>query len=132
MNEMHKLHGNFFALPNEIFELGLSSSAFKVYCFLLRCANRKTHQCYPSYNTIGEALDMSVNTVRKSVCELVDIGLIYTENTTVITKDGEKRNGTLRYTILDYRPVLEAHCQKKLRELAQQTAEWNYAKTAMV
>ena len=132
MNEMQKLHGNFFALPNEIFELSLSSSAFKVYCFLLRCANRKTHQCYPSYKTIGKALDMSVNTVRRSVCELVDKDLIQTEDTWVITKDGEKRKGTLRYTLLDHRPVLEEHRQRQLHELEIETERYNRSKTAMV
>ena len=129
---MSKTHGNFFSLPNDIFELGLSPSAFQVYCYLRCCADRKTHQCYPSYPTIGEMLDMSVNTVRKSVCELVDRGLIRTENTSVITKEGEKRNGTLLYTILDVGPVLEEAHQRKVQELKQETARWERSKTAMV
>ena len=129
---MSKTRGNFFSLPNDIFELDLSPSAFKVYCYFRRCADRETHQCYPSYPTIGEMLDMSVNTVRKSVCELVDRGLIRTENTTVITKEGEKRNGTLLYTILDVGPVLEEAHQRNMQELKQETARWEQSKTAMV
>ncbi len=124
--------GNFFSLPNEVFELGLSPSAFLVYAFLRRCANRKTRQCYPSYETIGEAVGLSKNTVQKHVGQLVDKRLIATENTSVITKDGLKRNGTLRYTILDTRPVLEAHHQRKLRRLEMETAAWNRSKNGTV
>ncbi len=48
---------------------------------------------------------MSANTVRKYISELEAHGLIATEPTSVITKAGEKRNGTLLYTI---RPIQEA------------------------
>ena len=96
---------HYFTLPNEIFCLGLSSGEIAVYSFLLRCENRKTYQCYPSYKTIGQALKMSKNTVRKYIQSLEDKHLISTERTEVITKDGRKRNGTLLYTI---RPIAEA------------------------
>ena len=128
---MSKSRGNFFSLPNDIFELSLSPAAFKVYCYLRRCTNRKTHQCYPGYKTIGKDLSLSVNTVRKCVCELADKGLIRTENTTVITKKGEKRKGTLLYTILDVRPVLEEDYQRKIQKLKLETARWERSKTAM-
>ena len=95
----------YFTLPNEIFCIGLSSGEIAVYSYLLRCDNRKTYQCYPSYRTIGQALKMSQNTVRKYVQSLEDKHLISTERTEVITKDGRKRNGTLLYTI---RPIAEA------------------------
>lgn len=96
---------HYFTLPNEIFCLGLSSGEISVYSFLLRCENRKTYQCYPSYRTIGQALKMSQNTVRKYVKSLEDKCLISTERTEIITKDGIKRNGTLLYTI---QPITEA------------------------
>ncbi len=96
---------HYFTLPNEIFCLGLSSGEISVYSFLLRCENRKTYQCYPSYRTIGQALKMSQNTVRKYVKSLENKCLISTERTEIITKDGIKRNGTLLYTI---RPIAEA------------------------
>ena len=96
---------HYFTLPNEIFCLGLSSGEISVYSFLLRCENRKTYQCYPSYRTIGQALKMSTNTVRKYVKSLEDKCLISTERTEIITKNGIKRNGTLLYTI---RPIAEA------------------------
>ena len=125
---MSKAHGNFFSLPNEIFELGLSASVFLVYCYLRRCADRKTHQCYPSYETIGEAVGLCRNTVQKRICELVDMGLIHTENTSVITRNGLKHNGSLLYTILDVRPVLEKAHQRKIQKLKLETARWNHSK----
>ncbi len=48
---------------------------------------------------------MSPNTVRKYVQSLEEKHLIYTEPTTVVRKDGAKRNGSLLYTI---RPIEEA------------------------
>ena len=48
---------------------------------------------------------MSQNTVRKYVLSLEGKSLILTEPTTVYTKSGEKRNGSLLYTI---RPIQEA------------------------
>lgn len=50
---------DYFPLPNEIFCLGLSSGEIAVYAYLLRCENRKTFQCHPSYKTIGNAVGMS-------------------------------------------------------------------------
>ena len=96
---------NYFPLPNEIFQLGLTPGELAVYSFLLKCENRETYQCYPSYRTIGEAVGMSRNTVKKHVDSLVEKRLIYTEPTMVTLKDGTKRNGSLLYTI---RPIQEA------------------------
>lgn len=91
---------NYFPLPNEIYQLGLSHGAIAVYGYLLRIEDRKTYQCHPSYATIGKAVGMSNNTVRKYVQELEERGLIRTERTSIITQDGRKQNGSLLYTIL--------------------------------
>ena len=96
---------NYFPLPNELFILGLNAGEISIYSYLLYLENRKTFQCWPSYKTIGKAVDMSQNTVRKYVKRLEDKALITTEPTTVYTKSGEKRNGSLLYTI---RPIQEA------------------------
>ena len=80
--------GNFFSLPNEVFLLGLSAGELVVYSFLKRCENRKTHQCWPNIKTIGQAVRMSENTVRKYIRQLEERGLITTEPTEVITKTG--------------------------------------------
>ncbi len=109
----------FFPLPNEIFSLGLPSGALAVYSYLLYCEDRKTYQCWPSYRSIGEAVCMSVNTVRKYVAELEGRGLIITEPTSIITRDGRKRNGTLRYTILPIQNAVDLHNQRQFRRLEE-------------
>lgn len=81
-----------------------------------------------SYKKIGRNVNMSVNTVRKYVSELVDKGLISTENTTVTNKDGQKQNGCLRYTIRPIQEAVELHEQRQLRQLELNTARWNVEK----
>ena len=108
---------NSFPVPNDIFTLELLPGELAVYLYLVRCESRKTHQCWPSYKTIGEAVKMSENTVRKYVCALADRGLIYTENTSVMTRDGLKRNGNLLYTIQPFQDVLNEHRRHQLDDL---------------
>ena len=96
---------NYFMVPNEIFDIGLDFREISLYTYLLRYENRDTYQCYPSYKTIGKAVKMCENTVRRYVLSLEEKGLIRTEPTTITTKDGRIRNGSLRYTI---RPIQEA------------------------
>ena len=95
----------FFPVPNVIFNLGLDGGEILVYLYLMYCEDRKSFQCYPGYTTIGSAVGMSVNTVRKYVQSLEKKRLITTEWTMVRTKSGKAHNGTLKYTI---RPIQEA------------------------
>ena len=119
--EVRKASGDkrIFPLPNEFFSLGLSSGALAVYSCLLYCEDRKTYQCYPSCASIGKSVCMSVNTVRKYVTELEERGLMVTEPTSVTTRDGRKRNGTLRYTILPIQNAVDLHNQRQLRRLEE-------------
>lgn len=110
----------YYQLPNEIFCVGLSPGELAVYAYLLRYEDRRTYQCWPSLRTIGRVVGMSANTVRKHICALADRGLIRTENTSIINKTGQKRNGNLRYTILPFRTVLERHYQERLEGLSQE------------
>ena len=96
---------NYFPMPNEIFNFGLRAGEIALYAFLLKCEDRKTFKCWPSYKTICKALNISKNTVRNYVDKLCEKQLIEVEYTYVYTKDGEKRNGNLMYTI---RPIQEA------------------------
>lgn len=96
---------NYFPVPNEVFLLGLSPGELAVYSYLLFCEDRNTYQCWPSFKTIGKATGMSINTVRKYVRMLEDRELITTEPTRVTSKDGQKRNENLLFTI---RPIQEA------------------------
>lgn len=66
---------NYFRLPNEIFNVGLSVSEFVVYCYLVRCSD-KSHKCFPSRKTIAKNCNISVTTVDKALNGLIDVGLI--------------------------------------------------------
>ena len=130
---------HYYLVPNEVFNLGLSSHEIAVYNYLLRCEDRRTYQCHPSYRTIGRAVQLSENTVRKYVAGLEEKGLIRTEPSTITTKDGRVRNGSLIYTIRPIQEALElnyhrqllqaerdierAKAEKRLAELNQQNKE---------
>ena len=116
MNETQKRLRRQFVLPNEIFDLGLSGGEILVYAFLIRCEDRETYTCYPSYDTIGSAVGMSRNTVGKYVSLLERKGLIETEPTFFTSKDGKKRNGNLLFRILPIQDVIDARFQHELRK----------------
>lgn len=107
----------FFTLPNEIFLLKLSPSAFMVYAYLLLIEDRKTHTCHPSYNTIADKTCMTRNTVIKSVGVLLDKHLIAVERTTYLDQCGMQWNGNNLYTILPTPCALEAFYQEQFRQL---------------
>lgn len=106
-------------MPQKIFNLGMNAGEIAVYAYLMFRENRKTYQCYPSYRTIGEAVGMSRNTVKKYVDALVEKQLIYVEPTKVRTQDGGLRNGNLLYTIRPLEAALEYHLNQQLRTYAQ-------------
>lgn len=83
---------NFFPVPNAVFDLGLHHMEINIYAYLLRIEDRRTYQCIVSYPTIAKKLGISVNTVAKYVAALEEHGLIRTERTEIITRDGRKRN----------------------------------------
>ena len=91
---------NCFPVPNILLDMDLPASAVAVYLYLLRSADRKTDQCHPSEATIAKRLHLSRNTVAKYVRLLEERGLIITEHTKIITKNGIKKNGNLLYTII--------------------------------
>lgn len=111
---------NYFPIPNEVFSLDLTPGEISVYCYLMYRENRETHQCHPSYKTIGKALQMSINTVKKYVDSLREKHLITTEPTEVITRDGIKRNGNLLYTIRPVEEALRYHLEMQLRNAKEE------------
>ena len=103
-----------------------------MYAYLMYCEDRKTFQCHPSYKTIGNAVGMSKNTVKKYVDSLIEKQLITAEPTSVYTQKGEKRNGNLLYTVRPIEDAVEYHyeqqmirleceirCQSALKKLAE-------------
>ena len=108
-------------MPNVIYNLDLSMGAIAVYGFLLRLEDRhpgrEQYTCRPSYGTIGGALKRSARSVAKYVQELVEAGLILTEPTSVTTKDGQKWNGNLRYTIQPIQHAVDLYNERQLAKL---------------
>jgi len=104
-------------LPNEVYQLKLSATAFAVYSYLRRLADPETHQCWPSYANIAETFGCSKRTVAKYVAELCDAGLVSIEATSVTTADGLKWNGNLRYTILPIRNAVDLFHERQLTKL---------------
>lgn len=114
---------DYFPLPNEIFCLGLSSGEIAVYSYLLYREDRKTFQCYPSYRSIGKALNMSRNTVCKYIRQLEEKELISTEPTNIFTKDGKKLNGNLLYTILPIEQAKKYFYDRQLENIDRVIAD---------
>ena len=108
---------NYFPLPNEIFCLDLCSGEIAVYAYLMYCEDRKTFQCHPSYKTIGRALKMSRNTVRKYVKSLEEKRLISTEPSSVTLKSGKKQNGNLVYTVLPIQEAVEYFYTRQIQSI---------------
>ena len=107
--------GNYFMLPNEIFNMDLTASEIALYAFLMRMEDRKTYTCYPSFKTIAEALKMgSKNTVMKYVRLLEEKELIETEHTVVEHRDGTLKNGNLMYKILPSKQAVDAFHRRQL------------------
>ena len=123
---------NCFPVPNILLDMDLPASAVAVYLYLLRSADRKTDQCHPSEATIAKRLHLSRNTVAKYVRLLEERGLIVTERTQIQMRNGIRKNGSLRYTIVPMYEVMEQRYQRQVseaerrrvqRQLAAQTNE---------
>ena len=113
----HSGYRDGFFLPNEVFHLGLDYGELAVYSFLKRCENRKTHQCWPSIKTIGKAVGMSENTVRKYIRQLEERELIATESTEIVTRSSGRRNGNLLFTLRPIREVINDRYSHQLEQL---------------
>lgn len=122
-NQKRDVKKYFFMLPNAVFELGLHVYELAIYAYLLRIEDRRTWQCVVSYPTIADKLGISVNTVAKYVGLLEEHGLIATERPDVITRDGLKRNGCLRYTILPIQNAIALYHERQLSALEQIAAQ---------
>lgn len=120
----------YFMVPNEVFNLSLSSNEISIYNYLLRCEDRKTYQCHPSYRTIGNAVNLCENTVRKYVSSQEEKRLIRTEPSRINTLDGRVRNGSLIYTILPVQGAVEFYHQRQMEKLKLDTAMWEAQKAA--
>lgn len=119
---------NYYPMPNQIFSLGLKPGELAVYSYLMFCENRRTFQCYPSYETIGKWTGMTKNTVAKYVRSLEDKRLIATRPTTVPDADGIPRNGTLCYTILPVSGAVKLFYARQMENARAETAKQSTVK----
>lgn len=133
-NKPMPFRGHFFPLPAELFLLDLSANEIAVYAYLMSIENRRTYQCWASYGTIGRAVGLSENTVRKNVHLLEEKKLIHTERTKVKTRDGQTHNGCLLYTIRPIQDAVDHYTYKQYslfdqeraaQEAAQRIADYN-------
>ena len=122
MNLQNKKLKNFTPLPNEIFSLHLSTGELTTYAVLMRLEDPRTYECWPSYETIGKAIGKSKSSVKRYVAGLVEKGLITVEPTSVIMRNGLKKNGNLRYHIRPIREAMEWYTQHQMY-LAEAAAE---------
>ena len=112
---------NCFPVPNELLDFDLPGGSIAVYIFLLCHADRRTGQCHPSTATIAKNLHYCRNTVANYVRLLEECGLIVTEHTKIITKNGIKKNGNLLYTIIPLQEVMEQHYEQQFNALERTT-----------
>lgn len=86
---------NYFKIPNNIFELGLTTYEFVVTTYLLRLENNNS-QSFPSYKTIAEKCNISERTAKNVVKSLVGLGLL----SKVVRKTKDKKcNDTNVYKV---------------------------------
>lgn len=64
--------------------------------------------------TIGKAIGKSKSSVKRYVAGLVEKGLITVEPTSVIMRNGLKKNGNLRYHIRPIREAMEWYTRHQL------------------
>ena len=114
MNLQNNKTKNFTPLPNEIFFLHLSTGELATYAVLMRLEDPRTYECWPSYETIGKAIGKSKSSVKRYVAGLVEKGLITVEPTSVIMRNGLKKNGNLRYHIRPIREAVEWYTQHQM------------------
>ena len=105
----------------------LPHRARTVYMYL-RDRGDAHQKCWPSIKTIGEAVGMSENTVRKYIRQLEERGLITTQSTEVITKRSGRRNGNLLFTLRPIQEVLDQYYDYQLEELELATERQRVAK----
>lgn len=108
---------NCFPVPNELLCFDLPAGAVAVYIYLLRHADRRMNQCYPSEAAMARDLHLACNTVAKYVRLLEERGLIVTERTQMQMRNGIRKNGSLRYTIIPMYEVMEQRYQRQLAEV---------------
>lgn len=69
------INGNYFTLPNKIFEEGLTPNEFVVYSFLTKAKDKK-NQSYWSVPHMAHYCGICENSCRKAIKSLTDKGYV--------------------------------------------------------
>ena len=67
--------GRFFLIDNKIFEYGLLPKELSVYCYLIKCSDKK-QLSFPSRKNIKKNCNISLPVVDSAIKGLVDKGLL--------------------------------------------------------
>ena len=89
-----KLNGNFFIVPNSIFQKKLKPRDFAVYCCLTMHSDKNGY-CYPSRRLIAEECSIDRKTVDTAIGNLLELELIEKANRSI---EGKKTSN--RYRVL--------------------------------
>jgi len=87
-----------FYVSAAIFSKPHSAYAVAVYAYLSFCAD-KQGVCFPGMETIAKHCGITRNTVKKAMTELEQCGLLRTETTHQVSKNGRVRQCTNRYLL---------------------------------
>ena len=101
-----------FAIPNKIWDHKLKPIAFVIFSYLC---------------TIAAATGASKNTALKSICVLLEAGLITVEPSSYFDKRGMKWKGNNLYTILPIHSAVGIFHQRQLRSLELDVARSRFA-----
>lgn len=96
-----KLNGNFFIVPNSIFQKKLKPRDFAVYCCLTTHSDKNGY-CYPSRKLIAEECCIDKKTVDTAIGNLLELELIEKANRSI---EGKKTSN--RYRVLQWKYILE-------------------------
>ena len=89
-----------FFMSNHIFDYPLSPMEFSVYAYLCRCRNSKSGTCFPSFQTIARACNISKRSVSNALNRLEELRLIHREN-----QFRDRRQTSNLYTLPEVQPM---------------------------
>ncbi len=118
---------NYYPMPNEAMTLGLCAGEIAVLNYLMYKEDRQTFECTVKYCDIGKAVKMSDNTVRKYVRMLEEKKFFWTEQTVLVTDEGEFRNGCLKYHIRPFQEPVDKDMERQF-DAADEKMEKDKAK----
>ncbi|MFZ2538931.1 MAG: helix-turn-helix domain-containing protein [Oscillospiraceae bacterium] len=103
----------YFMLPSNIFTYNLAPSAFVVFCYMIRCAN-KSKRSFPSLKKITAHANICVDTTIAAIKVLVSNGLLSKQHYITLERDYGCNNYTLA-TYVYYR--IKGYIKKKVARL---------------